>query len=136
MLYICWCLLIGIHKTRRWCLMWWLILSCQESRCFLNSQIWSHQFLFNCCSRFNFFCFFFTADYIVDTHILNLIFRVFGKFINMLLVWCCGNSWCFSIWFFWGDNNQFISMSFIKTCLLFILALWYHMRGALFLIRD
>ena len=82
----CYYLLVGIQKTRRSFCILWMIFSCQGSRFFHMISFDLINFIFNCCLRLELFCFNFSNESIVYTHLFNPIFKGCGKFRNMFSV--------------------------------------------------
>ena len=76
----------AVQNTRKFCLMCWLIFSCQGSRCFYKIRSDIVYFLFNFCFNFEFGCFNFATNSVVDTHILNMYFKRCGNIRNMTIV--------------------------------------------------
>ena len=63
-----------------------MIFSCQWSRFFSYDKFDLINFLFNCFLKFKICCFSFVTDSVVETHISNPLFKVCGKYRNMIHV--------------------------------------------------
>ena len=97
-----------------------------------------YHWVFNFSLRFKKFCFEFDVDThlfnILETCLLNPLLKIWGEFINMLLVWCFIKLGYLVDEVSEVRGTSLFPMVFMKKCLVFLLGIWYPLRGTVLLI--